>query len=89
MKVTDFLRPELVIPQLGATTKADALTEISTFVSSRVDQVAGDKLESVLLDRERLASTAIGDGIAIPHGKLESVDKLVGRLWAFVRWDCF
>jgi len=42
--------------------------------------VDADVLKRVLEDREQLASTAIGDGIAIPHGKLDAVGRLVGTL---------
>jgi PTS system nitrogen regulatory IIA component len=85
MKVVDFLSPDAIIPALTGSTKTQVLAEMSAFLAGRKeggDKVAIDPLalQRVLEERELLASTAIGDGIAIPHGKLESVDRLVGAL---------
>ena len=80
MKVTDFLRPELVIANLRATSKPQVLGEMATHVSETQTGIDAGRLRKVLEDRELLASTAIGDGIAIPHGKLEAVPQLLGVL---------
>jgi PTS system nitrogen regulatory IIA component len=80
MKVVDFLRPDLVIAELGAAAKADVLAEMSRHLARFQKGIDPEALRRVLEERELLASTAIGDGIAIPHGKLESVDQLVGAL---------
>jgi len=80
MKVTDFLRPEMVIANLGASSKSQVLREMSEHVAANQPGVEGPRLRKILEDRELLASTAIGDGIAIPHGKLESVPNLMGVL---------
>ena len=80
MKVVDFLRPDLVIPELKGGSKSDVLAEMSRHLASRQSGIDPDVLRRVLEERELLASTAIGDGIAIPHGKLDSVGQLVGAL---------
>lgn len=80
MKVVDFLRPELVIAQLGSRAKSDVLNEMSQHLAVHQPGIDPAALRRVLEERELLASTAIGDGIAIPHGKLESVEALVGTL---------
>ncbi len=80
MKVVDFLRPELVIAHLGSSSKNDVLAEMAGAVARHAAGVDEAVLRRVLEERELLASTAIGDGIAIPHGKLESVGQLVGAL---------
>lgn len=80
MKVVDFLRPDLVIPELTATSKPEVLAEMSTLLAKHQHGVDPAVLRKVLEERELLASTAIGDGIAIPHGKLDSVPQLVGAL---------
>lgn len=80
MKVTDFLRPEMVIASLAATSKAQVLQEMSEHVAKNQAGIEAPRLRKVLEDRELLASTAIGDGIAIPHGKLESIPNLMGVL---------
>src|SRR5438105_3516417 len=80
MKVVDFLRPELVIAELASSAKPDVLAEMAAHLAKNQPGVDPQVLQRVLEERELLASTAIGDGIAIPHGKLESVSQLVGTL---------
>ena len=84
MKIVDFLSPEAIIPALAGTTKGDVLAEMSNFLAEKPVVTGGiidpKVLYRALEERERLASTAIGDGIAIPHGKLDSVDHLLGAL---------
>jgi PTS system nitrogen regulatory IIA component len=80
MKVIDFLQPQRIIAHLAARTKADALTELSAHLAAQETGLNAEALRKVLEERELLASTAIGDGIAIPHGKLDSVGHLVGSL---------
>ena len=80
MKVVDFLRPELVMAHLSGTAKNEVLAEMSHHLGKNQAGVDPEALRKVLEERELLASTAIGDGIAIPHGKLDSVEQLVGTL---------
>jgi len=80
MRVIDFLQPDCIVARLGATTKLGVLAELSERMSKVVPGVEAGALRHVLEEREMLASTAIGDGIAIPHGKLDSVGHLVGAL---------
>jgi PTS system nitrogen regulatory IIA component len=80
MRVIDFLKEDAIIADLQATTKAAALAELATRVASLEPQVDAEQLRRVLEERELLASTAIGDGIAIPHGKLDSIGQLQGAL---------
>ena len=70
MHVADILTPDLVIPSLRSTTKADVLQELAQYLASKRPEIKAEQLVTVLLDRERLGTTAIGEGIAIPHGKL-------------------
>jgi len=80
MRVVDFLQPDCVVANMDATTKPAVLAELSQRLARTVPGVNPDTLLHVLEERELLASTAIGDGIAIPHGKLDSVGHLVGVL---------
>jgi PTS system nitrogen regulatory IIA component len=84
MKILDILAPEAVIPALRATTKSDALQEIATLLATLHPEIDRARLVQVLQDREALGSTAIGEGIAIPHGKLSGVANVVA---AFARSD--
>src|SRR4051812_15861278 len=80
MKVVDFLRPDLVIPELHGGSKGEVLAEMANHLARVQTGIDPEALRRVLEERELLASTAIGDGIAIPHGKLDSVSQLVGTL---------
>ena len=73
MKVIDFLAPDCIVATLQAKTKPAVLAELSAHLAKVVPGVEAEALRRVLEEREQLASTAIGDGIAIPHGKLDSV----------------
>jgi len=77
MKIVDFIREDLILPELSATAKPDVLVELATHLAKHHNGVSRDELLRVLVEREKLASTAIGEGVAIPHGKLDAVGKLV------------
>ena len=77
MKITEFLNSESVIGALAAKDKPGVMAELCAVLSKRVPGVPAEKLTEVLLDRERLSSTGIGDGVAIPHGKLAGLPSLV------------
>jgi PTS system nitrogen regulatory IIA component len=70
MKLTEILPEELVIPALKGQTKEAVLCELAECVAAAHPEIDVGRLLEVLWERERLGSTAIGDGIAIPHGKL-------------------
>ena len=77
MKITDFLSRETIVPELASRYKNAALEEMAGYLGSthRLDK---DKVMKVLLERERISTTAIGEGVAIPHGKLNGVERVVG-----------
>jgi PTS system nitrogen regulatory IIA component len=80
MKIVDFVGPELIVPQLAAHEKSAVIRELADHLAAHVKgpaKIDREVLAKVLLERERLASTAIGEGVAIPHGKLDAVGKLV------------
>lgn len=80
MKIVDFVGPELIVPQLAAHEKSAVIRELADHLAAHVtgpQKIDREVLAKVLLERERLASTAIGEGVAIPHGKLDAVGKLV------------
>ncbi len=78
MKIAEILSPEMVIPQLRGESKADVLGELAQCLCRAHPEVVFDRLLGVLNERERLGSTAIGDGIAIPHGKLRGITQILG-----------
>jgi PTS system nitrogen regulatory IIA component len=77
MKIVDFVRPELIVADLSAHDKGEVIKELASHLAAHVSGVDREALARVLIERERLASTAIGEGVAIPHGKLDAVGKLV------------
>jgi PTS system nitrogen regulatory IIA component len=77
MRLADFLRAEWIIPDLRSEEKEGVLAElVAPLVASQVVSDA-ENVVGVLLERERLGSTGIGEGIAIPHGKLPEIDRVV------------
>ena len=76
MLITDVLDPEAVIPSLRARDKGAVLEEMVTRVSRHYGFEDSQRLLEVIRARERICSTAIGEGVAIPHGKLPGLDRL-------------
>lgn len=76
MRIAEFLSPSAVVPDLKATSKADVLRELSDSLSRSQPQLKADRLVEVLRDREKLGSTGIGEGVAIPHGKMNGISQL-------------
>lgn len=77
MKITDILDEASVIQDLASTSKKGILEELSNVLVERGKLPDRDKVVEVLLEREKLGSTGIGDGIAIPHGKMKGIKGLV------------
>src|SRR5512143_2985238 len=76
MKIEDILGEELVLPDLGARSKTDVLVELASVVARQHPELDKVRLVGALEDRERLNSTALGDGVAIPHGKLPGIRRV-------------
>lgn len=77
MEIIDIITPDSVVPNLKVTSKKQALQELSRRIAELADKQDRDIFD-ILLDREKLGTTGVGNGIAIPHGKLEDLDKLYG-----------
>ena len=79
MKILDILSSaDLIAPTLSGQTKGEVVRELAEHLAAQHSEVDKEKLVDVLWERERLGSTAIGDGIAIPHGKLPSLKGVIG-----------
>ncbi len=76
MNISDSLRKEAILLDLQARRK-EALIDEMAEILSRDASLPREDLARVLMDRERLGSTGIGNGIGIPHGKLDGLDSLV------------
>jgi PTS system nitrogen regulatory IIA component len=69
-KIKDLLQDDLVLEELQATDKIGVLREFAAHLKHAGKVADADELVRVLVERESLGSTGIGDGVAIPHGKL-------------------
>ena len=77
MEIADLLCEEAVIEHLNASSKKQALQELAKRASG-ITGLNEREIFDVLLERERLGTTGVGNGIAIPHGKLPGVKSLCG-----------
>lgn len=80
MKIVDLIKRDMIVPALQSTDKRGLLEELATYMASHHTRIDRASLSRVLIEREQLASTAIGEGVAIPHGKLGSVGEIVACL---------
>lgn len=80
MKIVELIRREMIVPSLAARDKRGILDELAGHIASKITRIDRTTLLRVLVDREQLASTAIGEGVAIPHGKLPTVGEIVACL---------
>ncbi len=79
MKIADILRPECVIADMQAGAKKDILEELAAPVA-REYHLDLDELVGVLQAREKLGSTGIGEGVAIPHGKMVNLKTVAAAM---------
>lgn len=83
MDLSDLLSVGAVLPHLKASTKKQALQEMAAQAAD-ITQRNEREIFDTLLQREKLGSTGVGHGVAIPHGKMAGLDRLVG---VFARLD--
>ncbi len=74
LKVHQVLEEDLVLLELQSQKREDVLEELARFIKDRRVEFADQDLYEKLLKRERLGSTAVGDGYAIPHCKIQGID---------------
>ena len=77
MPLTDLVVPNAVIPALKVNGKKQAIQELAAKAAALTGLSEREILE-ILLQREKLGSTGVGNGVAIPHGKLAKLNKLFG-----------
>ncbi len=77
MKVSEFLDAKSIVVELKAENKKEVLEELCETLVAADDSLDHDKMVGILLDRERLGSTGVGEGVAIPHGKMGNLDGLI------------
>lgn len=82
MKLKEFVVADAIVPDLQATSKEDAIRAMVTSLkkSGAIPEADEEGIVSAILKREELGSTGIGNGVAVPHTKHPSVDRLVATV---------
>ncbi len=83
MELTDILQADMVFLDLKASSKKQILLEISTKLAQKVGKEETDVFQ-LILEREKLGSTGMGRGVAIPHARVDGLENIIG---AFARLD--
>jgi fructose PTS system EIIBC or EIIC component len=78
MKVSELLKPEFVIADLKGETKEEIINELVDLFKSDVRVEDIEKVRTAVIDREKVMSTGVGKGFAIPHGKTNAVKEIIG-----------
>lgn len=76
MDLCDLISPDGIIPSLKSKSKKQALQDLAARAAELTD-LNQREIFDTLLQRERLGSTGLGNGIAIPHGKISGLDKII------------
>jgi nitrogen PTS system EIIA component len=90
MKICQYLTSDLIVPDLKALNKEGVLKELAGQIADHIPHLNTGEILQVLMDRERLGSTGIGEGFAIPHGKLKTLEQMViafGRSYHGIPFD--
>jgi PTS system nitrogen regulatory IIA component len=77
MKFSELINRNYIIPEFKGSTKKQVLEELVEVLASNNVEIDKVVLLNALLEREKLGSTGIGDGVAIPHGKLNGLDNII------------
>ena len=77
MKIIDFLKEGAIVPDLKATDKENVIKELVTLLKDIGEISDQEKIVEIIMEREKLGSTGIGQGIAVPHAKTDQVKQIV------------
>lgn len=77
MKFSELINKNYIIPDFEGSTKKQILEELVEALAANKGEIDKAELLNALLEREKLGSTGIGDGVAIPHGKLNGLDNII------------
>jgi PTS system nitrogen regulatory IIA component len=83
MEIAELISPEAVVPHLKAASKKQALQELARHAAALAG-LPERRVYEILAEREKLGSTGMGQGVAIPHGRVAGIDKMTGL---FARLD--
>ena len=90
MRITDLLTEELVLPALDARGSDEVIETLGMRVAAQHRDIERDRLVQALRERERQVTTALGDGVAIPHARLAGLERTVAafaRSRTGIQWE--
>lgn len=77
MKVSDILKKEFILSDLNGNTKEEVINELIDLFKGDTRVTDLEKVRTAVLDREKIMSTGVGKGFAIPHGKTNAVTEIL------------
>ncbi|WP_456432012.1 PTS sugar transporter subunit IIA [Thermosulfuriphilus sp.] len=77
MRILDFIDKKCIVPELKAEDKWSVFEELAQIIANKRKDLRAADIVRVLSEREKLGSTGIGSGVAIPHGKMKGLDRLI------------
>jgi fructose-specific phosphotransferase system IIA component len=77
MRISDILEEKLIVTNLPGTTKDEILNSMIELLGNSPKVVDKERVRSAILEREKIMSTGVGNGFAIPHGKTDAVSDIV------------
>ncbi len=80
MRLVDIISRDSIEVELRSTNKPEVITELAGLLARALPGADPERIAHTLFERERLATTGVGDGVAIPHGKLPGLSRIVAAL---------
>lgn len=77
MRITEFLKLDAVVPTLQGRNKAEIILELANALAKVAPSVTPERIHEVLIEREKIGSTGMEKGVAIPHGRVTELNELV------------
>jgi len=77
MRISDYLDVNAIIPNLNSHSKEEVVEEIAAGITKVNPKINTDRLIEVLLEREKICSTALDSGVAVPHGKISGITDII------------
>jgi len=77
MKISDILEEKLIVANLSAKTKEEVINSMVEVISQSPKVLDKEKVRGAIFEREKIMSTGVGNGFAIPHGKTDAVADIV------------
>ena len=90
MNISQLITPSRVVSDLSGTTKIEVLTTLAEVFARDLSPTSGQEILDILMEREKIGSTGIGNGIAVPHGRLAKLSApiaIMGRSSQGVMFD--